>query len=83
MIGIKILLNDYNDKFDFIEIANEFIDDVQIVQDDMFLNGKSIVDISKLNLPAIVTVSLLSTNKYAIRLFEKYMNKYRADGGDT
>ena len=75
--NIKINLNNIGDIKKFIKVVSNFMSDVDIIADRVFLDAKSIMALYSLDLSQDVYVRIISDDVIECRNFDAAMEEFR------
>lgn len=74
---LTINLNDFSKARKFINEANKFFSDIDVIRDRYVIDGKSAIGIFTLDLSKPVDVEIHSDDSYEIKRFNDIMNEFK------
>lgn len=64
---------------EFVKFSSEFVDDIELKNENISVDGKSILGVLSIGFPIEVEVIFHSDNPIALRLFDAYITKLLND----
>lgn len=64
---------------EFVKFSSEFVDDIELKNENISVDGKSILGVLSIGFPVKVDVIFHSDNPIALRLFDAYITKLLND----
>lgn len=64
---------------EFVKFSSEFVDDIELKNENISVDGKSILCVLSIGFPVEVEVIFHSDNSIALRLFDAYITKLLND----
>ena len=64
---------------EFVKFSSEFVDDIELKNENISVDGKSVLGVLSIGFPVEVEVIFYSDNPIALRLFDAYITKLLND----